>query len=100
MLGSGPTATQSLLEIFALDRKGFERLKQPGAGRDLDRARCGMIDETGHLAVQQGHEMDEVGEIDEVAHEGLAVAQDDRSAIGVRRRALVGEQLDEKIGNV
>jgi hypothetical protein len=44
--------------------------------------------------------MDEVREIDEVAHEGLAVAHDDRSAIGVRRRAFVGEQLDEKIGNV
>ncbi len=89
-----------LAEIFTLDRKGFERLEQPGARLDLDRARGGMIDEAGDLTVQKRHEMDEVREIHEVAHEGLAVAYDDRSAVSVRRRALVGEQRDEKIGNV
>ncbi len=59
-----------------------------------------MIDEAGNLPVQERDEMYEIREIDEVAHEGLAIAGDDRPAIGMRRRAVTGQQLDEEIGDI
>ena len=58
-----------------------------------------MIDETRHLAVKQRDEMDEIREIDQIAHERLAVAEDGGRAIMMRGRSLGRSQISQLGGD-